>query len=249
MSELERRKAIQLRLSRTEIPPGPRALPALSTGFPGLDEALGVGGLPRGLLVEIFGPPSCGKTALALQIAASAQRAGDAAWIDAEHVFDASFASRLGVDVARLAVAQPATAEEALEMARRFTVSGAVSLVVIDSAAALIPELELQAGIGTAGVGLHGRVIGSELRRLSRVALRSDACVVILNQLRARMSGPGEVEVSSGGPSLKLHSALRISLAATGRRVRFRVIKNQLAAPYAGGELEWRDGEGFAEAR
>src|SRR5689334_290544 len=99
MSELERRKAIQLRLSRTEIQPGRRALPALNTGFPALNEALGIGGLPRGLLVEIFGPPSCGKTALALQITASVQRAGDVAWIDAEHVFDASFASRLGVDV------------------------------------------------------------------------------------------------------------------------------------------------------
>jgi len=224
--------------------------PACPTGFAALDNALGIGGLPRGRIVEIFGPPNCGKTALALQTIAHLQQSGGAAaWIDAEHAFDPRFATQLGVDLAGLPVAEPGSAEEALEIARRFAASGAVDLVVVDSAAALVPQLELETGMA-AGAGLHGRVLASELRRLSWLAARTGVCMVFLNQIRGRLeAAAGEAETSAGGPSLKLYSAVRIALSATGRTVRFRVLKNKLAAPFATGELEWRPGSGFAPRR
>jgi len=211
---------------------------------------LGIGGFPRGRIVEIFGPANCGKTALALQsIAHLQQSGGGAAWIDVDHTFDPGFAAQLGVHLAGLPVAEPATAEEALEMTRRFTVSRAVDLVVIDSAAALVTQLELKTGIGGGGAGLRNRVLASELRRLAWFASRAGACIVFLNQTRARMEPSGELETSAGGPSLKLHASVRIALSATGRRVRFRVLKNNLAAAFTSGELEWHPGSGFAERR
>lgn len=246
MSAIERQHTIQTRLSNMENLPGRPVARALPTGFPVLDTALGIGGLPPGHIVEVFGPASCGKTALVLQMIAHGQsRGAAAAWIDAEHVFDAAFASQLGVDVTHLPVATPATAEEALEIARRFASSGAVELIAIDSAAALVPQLEMETGIGNAGAGLHVRVLSSELRRLSQAAARSGVCIILLNQTRARLESPGEAETSSGGPPIKLHAAVRIALSAAGRRVRFRILKNKLAAPFATGELEWRRGTGF----
>jgi recombination protein RecA len=223
---------------------------ACPTGLRALDNALGIGGFPRGRIVEIFGPPNCGKTALALQTIAHLQRSGGAAaWIDAEHAFDPRFAAHLGVDLAGLPVAEPASAEEALEIARQFAASGAVDLVVVDSAAALVPKLELETGLGEAG-SLHSRVLASELRRLSWLAARASVCVVFLNQIRGRReAAAGELETSAGGPSLKLYAAVRIALSATGRTVRFRVLKNKLAAPFTTGELEWRPGAGFAARR
>jgi len=247
--ELERRRTIRVQLSGMEALArgGASSLP---TGFAALDTALGVGGLPRGRIVEIFGPASCGKSAVALQIIAEVQRAGGAAaWIDAERAFDAAFAAQLGVDVAGLAVAVPDSAEEALEMARRFAASGAVDVVAIDSAAALVPRLETEAGIGNTGAGLQGRVLGAELRRLALVAWRTQVCMLFLNQTRARPAAAGEGETSAGGPALKLHAAVRIALSAAGRRVRFRILKNKLAAPFVGGELEWRPGLGFTTSR
>jgi recombination protein RecA len=222
---------------------------ALPTGFGVLDRALGVGGLPRGRITEIFGPANCGKTALALQAIAYGQQTGSAAaWIDAEHAFDPGFAGRLGVDLARLPVAEPASAEEALEMTRRLAASGAIDLVVVDSAAALVPRLELEAGIVAGSASLQSRVLGSELRRLLWVAHRSGVAVVFLNQTRTRLeASAGELETSAGGPSLKLHAAVRIVLATTGRTVRFRILKNALAAPFATGELQWHPGSGFAK--
>ena len=228
----------------------PMSTAACPTGFAALDNALGIGGLPRGHIVEIFGPPNSGKTALALQTIAHLQQSGGgAAWIDAEHAFDPRFASQLGVDLARLPVAEPGSAEEALEIARQFAASGAVELVVVDSAAALVPKLELETGLGDGG-SLHGRVLASELRRLSGLAARTRVCVVFLNQLRGRReAAAGELETSAGGPSLKLYAAVRIALSATGRTVRFRILKNKLAAPFATGELEWRRGAGFGPRR
>ena len=164
----------------------PMSTAACPTGFAALDTALGIGGLPRGHIVEIFGPPNSGKTALALQTIAHLQQSGGAAaWIDAEHAFDPRFASQLGVDLAGLPVAEPGSAEEALEIARQFAASGAVELVVVDSAAALVPKLELETGLGDGG-SLHGRVLASELRRLSSLAARTGVCVVFLNQIRGR---------------------------------------------------------------
>jgi recombination protein RecA len=200
--------------------------------------------------VEIFGVASCGKTAFALQVIAHVQQGGArAAWIDAEHVFDAGFAAQLGVDLERLPVAQPSTGEEALEIVRRFAASAAVDLIVLDSAAALVPQLEMEAGLGRAAAGLQTRLLASELRRLSRIAARSGSCVVFLNQTRARIGPAGEGDTSSGGAPIKLHAALRLVLAAAGRRVRFRVLKNRFAAPFRETILEWRPGAGFADAR
>lgn len=222
---------------------------ALPTGFTNLDRALGIGGLPRGRISEIFGPAACGKTALALQCVASLQRCGGAAaWIDAEHTFDADFAVQLGVDLAALPVAEPESAEEAMEIARRFVASAALDLVIVDSAAALVPRLELQASIEGQGGTLQARVLASELRKLARITARSAACVLFLNQTRVRAEAtPGELETSAAGPSLKLYAAVRIALAARRRAVRFRVLKNQLAAAFATGEWEWWPGLGFAE--
>ena len=246
MKEPERRRAIARQLSRMDIPRAQRALP---TGFPSLDAALGAGGFTRGVITEVFGPASSGKTALVLQVIAHGQSAGTtAAWIDAEHAFDAAFAAHLGVDVARLPVTSPESAEEALDMARRFAASGAVDLIAIDSAAALVPRLELETGLGISGAGIQSRVLGSELRRLAQVAARADAAIVLLNQTRFRPATPGEGETSSGGPSIKLHAAVRLALSASGRRVRVRIVKNKLAAPYGEAHLEWRRDLGFVEA-
>jgi recombination protein RecA len=246
MKETERRRNINIQLARMEAPRGAGNLP---TGFAALDQALGTGGFARGIITEIFGPASCGKTALLLQAIAHGQRNGiTAAWIDAEHVFDAAFASHLGVDVTQLPVTSPESAEEALEMARKFASSGAVDLVAIDSAAALVPRLELEAGLGQSGAGLQGRVLSSELRRLAQIAVRSGTAILLLNQTRFRLGMPGEGETSSGGASIKLQAAVRIALSAAGRRVRARVVKNKLAAPFGEAHLEWRRDRGFAEA-
>jgi len=222
---------------------------ALPTGFAVLDRALGIGGLPRGRITEIFGPANSGKTALALQAIAHGQGLGSAAaWIDAEHSFDPRFASKLGVDLARLPVAEPGSAEEALEMTRRLAASGAIDLVVVDSAAALVPQIELESGMTAVTAGLQSRVLGSELRRLVSVVRRTGVAILFLNQTRTRLeTSAGELETSAGGPSLKLYAAVRVTLAATGKRVRFRILKNELAAPFATGELEWRPGLGFVE--
>jgi recombination protein RecA len=222
---------------------------ALPTGFPRLDRALAIGGLPRGRITEIFGPANSGKTGLALQIVAHVQRSGGAAaWIDAEHAFDAKFAVRLGVDLGHLAIAEPESAEQAFAMARRFLESDAIDMLVIDSAAALIPQLELETEIGGASAGLHGRVLGSELRRLAPAAARHGAAVVFLNQVRSRLDSPsGEPETTAGGAALKLYAATRIQLGANGRLVRFRILKNRCGAAFASGEFEWRPDCGFAE--
>lgn len=222
---------------------------ALPTGFAVLDRALGIGGLPRGRISEIFGPANCGKTALALQAIAHGQSLGNAAaWIDAEHAFHPTFASKLGVNLAHMPVAEPASAEEALEMTRRLAASGAIELVVVDSAAALVPQIELEARIATDSASLQSRVLGSELRRLAAVVRRTGVAILFLNQTRTRLeTSAGELETTAGGPSLKLHAAVRIAMAATGRTVRFRVLKNELAAPFTTGELQWRPGSGFVE--
>jgi recombination protein RecA len=246
MKEEHRQRAIRLKLVRMENSP---AGPAIATGFHPLDSTLG-GGFPRGGIVELFGPSSSGKTTLALQVIARLQRNGfTAGWIDAEHSFDPAYAASLGVVIERLAVAQPDSAEQALEIARQLAVSGAVDLLVIDSAAALVPKLELETGIGESGHGLHSRVLASGLRSLSSTMARTGTALVFLNQVRTRMdSSGGEAETSAGGAPLKLHAAVRIALGpCTGKRVRFRVLKNKVAAAFGEGELEWNQDLGFVE--
>ncbi|MBZ5726358.1 MAG: DNA recombination/repair protein RecA [Acidobacteriia bacterium] len=247
MNEQDRQRAIHSRLARMEQR-APGVL--IPTGFAALDRALGVGGLPRGAIVELFGPAGCGKTTLALQMAAHLQQeGGTAAWIDAEHAFDAAYAVQLGVAIERLPVAQPESAEEALTIAERLAVSGAVDLLIVDSAAALVPQLELDAGMGASGPGLPSRVLASGLRRLSLVVRKSGAAVLFLNQMRMR-AGPsgGEAETTSGGPALKLHAAVRIALGRAGaREVRFRILKNRVATAFSEGVLSWNEISGFAE--
>ncbi len=247
MNEQDRQRAIHSRLARMD-----QGRPGVSvpTGFAALDRALGVGGLPRGAIVELFGPASCGKTTLALQTAAHLQRAGGTpAWIDAEHAFDPAYAVQLGVAVERLPVAQPESAEQALAIAERLAVSGAVDLLIVDSAAALVPRLELEAGMGASGPGLPGRVLASGLRRLSLVVRRSQAAVLFLNQTRMHVSpSGGEPETTAGGPALKLYAAVRIALGpVSAREARFRVLKNRVATAFGEGLLAWKGSSGFAE--
>jgi recombination protein RecA len=244
MTEQERQRAIRLRLCRSHGAPPPDS--PMPTGFRALDAALG-GGLPRGRILELFGPPSCGKTTLALQMAVRLQRAGlTVGWIDADHTFDAAYAARLGVSIERLAALEPASAEEALEMARRLAASAAVDLLVVDSAAALVPRLELEAAIGQGGFGLQGRVLASGLRKLVKEAARAGLTALFLNQTRGR-DGAGEEETTAGGPALKLYAAARIALGEPGgRSVRFRILKNKATSPFARGELAWGE-RGFAE--
>jgi recombination protein RecA len=223
---------------------------ALGTGFAKLDAALG-GGLPGGSIVELFGPSGSGKTALAMQMAAHVQRAGGtAAWLDAEHAFHAASAAALGLKLEGMPVLQPDSAEEGLEIAARLAATHAVDLLVVDSAAALAPRLELEAGIGEAGPGLHSRVMASGLRRLAARVRKTEACVLFLNQTRTRRDQAGEeIETPAGGAPLKLYAAVRIGLSpVTASRVRFRILKNKAANAFGEGELDWRGQRGFAES-
>ncbi len=225
-------------------------MPVLATAFPSLDRALGVGGLPRGSMIELFGPAGSGKTTLALQIVAHALHQGStAAWLDADRTFDPAYAESLGIDLQQLPVLQPNHAEEGLDMVQRLAVTGALDLVVVDSAAALVPQLELESAIGETGSGLQGRVLASGLRRMRRAVERTGVCVLFLNQERARRERSGEeTDTSAGGAPLKLYAAVRIVLTpVAGQRLRFRVLKNKAGAAFTGGELAWRDGEGFLE--
>jgi recombination protein RecA len=238
MSELDRQRAIRAKLSRAGGAP-PAALP---TGFPSLDSALGIGGLPRGRIVEVFGPPSCGKTTLALRVAARAQADGaTVAWIDADRAFDARYAASSGVILDTLILARPGHAEEALEIARRLAASGAVDLMIVDSAAALVPRLELESQIGQSGPGLQARVVGSGLRMLAAAAARSGCAALFLNQTRSR-SEYGGAAASAGGPALKMYAAVRIALLPCGSETCFRILKNKTAAAFVEGRLDWSEG-------
>jgi recombination protein RecA len=222
----------------------------LPTGFTAFDEALGAG-FPRGRIVEIYGPSSCGKTTLALQAVAYLQSRGfTAAWIDADRTFDPAYAAGLGVAIERLPLAQPDCAEEALEVARQLANSAALDLLVLDSTAALVPRLELSAGLGASSPGLQSRVLASGLRKLVTAVVRTGASAVFLNQTRTRVERSGEEsETSAAGPALKLFASVSIAMEpARGCRIPFRVLKNKLAATLAGRELEWRHGSGFAES-
>src|SRR5450755_3601180 len=227
--EEERQRAIWLRLARMGTASAPEAF--FASGFRALDDVLG-GGFPRGHMVELFGPSGCGKTTLAIQCLARAQQNGlTAAWIDADHTFDPAWATGLGVDMERVPLAQPATAEQGMEIARQLAGSGAVDLVVVDSAAALVPSLELEAGIGNDSPGLHGRVLASGLRKLRQTLGKSCSCVVFLNQIRNRPeASAGEGETSAGGSPLKLFAAVRIAMIpSAGGRLLLRVRKNKVA--------------------
>ena len=222
----------------------------MPTGFAALDSALD-GGLPRSAIVEVFGPSSSGKTTLALQIVAHAQKnQATAAWIDAEHAFDAPYAASLGVQVARMPLAQPESAEQALEIACKLAGSSAVDLLIVDSAAALVPRLELESAMGDGGAGLHSRVLASGLRKLAHIVEKSGAVAVFLNQTRSRkQASGGEEEASAGGPPLKLYACVRLALESqTGEQVGFRVLKNKASGAFREGRLRRARGGEFAES-
>jgi recombination protein RecA len=246
MKEEERQRAIRIRLARSELRPAA----GIPTGFAALDAVLGTGGWPRGAVVEIYGPPSAGKTALLLASIAHLQRAGAAAaWIDADHTFDPAWAAELGIELERMPVAQPVSTEEALAIAQQLASSRALDLLVIDSVAALVPSLELEAGIGDQSPGLHSRVLGSGLRKLSAAASKSSVAVVLLNQSRSRRDDTGqEFETSAGGADLKLHAAVRILMEFRADGARLKLVRNKLAAGAPEGKLAWKTGEGFAKS-
>jgi recombination protein RecA len=247
MTEEERRRAIQMRLGRLPDAPGPQ--PPIPSGLGPLDSALG-GGFPRGRIVELFGPPACGKTTLALQTVARVQSGGlTAAWIDADCSFDPLYAAALGVALDRLPVARPESAEEAMEIARQLAASAAVDLLVVDSAAALVPRLELLAPIGESGPGLQARVLASGLRKLAAETAKAGATALFLNQTRGRPEAGEEeaAETTAAGPALKLHAAVRVALIpGPAPRMRFRILKNKVAGAFGEGEIVWSAGRGFS---
>jgi recombination protein RecA len=226
MTEEQRQRAIQGKLARMQ--PG-AAGDSIPTDF---------GPLTRGTIVELFGPSASGKTSIALSLVAQWQNAGGAAaWVDADHTFDPAYAALLGVFIERMPVVQPDSAEQAFAMLAQLALSGAVELLVVDSAAALAPAIELETGLGQSGPGLQNRVVASGLRRMIPVLARSRASVLFLNQTRMRS---GDEEGSAAGNALKLHAGLRIALEPVGLRcARFRIVKNKAGVPFREGDLWW----------